>query len=124
MLRNLDSVRVIKFASLVVLSMGLNEFLLLYFHSRFIGAMWALVCMWILFDGILVAAQLTQSEKSLKEMELRCNAMQAELLVQSNTILNKSDNFLLLCELRQRVILQGHRMKEYHRAVLAASSPN
>ena len=102
----------LRFAAMFLASLVANELLIRYFESRYICVAWALACLWVLTDGMLVATQLAVTEKAMQDMTRRCEALEIENLLPSNTILKNSENHLLLCEIRQRIILHGQR----HRA--------
>ena len=107
----------IRWSALFLLSVDLNELFSIYVRPMHIALGWALTALWILFDGIVVATQLTQAEARLKEQADRIDALQAEILTQSRIILNTSDTRALMCEIRERVVAQGQRLRHHHHGV-------
>ena len=104
----------VRWGALFLLSVALNELFSIYIRPMHIALGWALTALWMVFDGVVVATQLAQAEARLKEQTLRADALQAEIATQSRTILNNSDTHALMCEIRQRVVAQGQRLKQHH----------
>jgi hypothetical protein len=69
----------VQFAALTTICMALNEAIVAYVHPRITGAVWALLCIWILSDGVHVATQLTHAENELRRCHDRCDNMQIEI---------------------------------------------
>ena len=113
----------VRWGALFLLSVALNELLSVYAQPRHVALGWALTALWMVFDGVVVATQLTQAEARLKEQTLRADAMQAEIATQSRIILNNSDTHALMCEIRQRVVAQGQRLKQHHEFATSSSVP-
>ena len=113
----------VRWGALFLLSVALNELLSVYAQPRHVALGWALTALWMVFDGVVVATQLTQAEARLKEQTLRADALQAEITTQSRIILNNSDTHTLMCEIRQRVVAQGQRLKQHHEFATSSSAP-
>jgi hypothetical protein len=93
---------VIQFATLVTICVALNEAILTCVHPRITGVVWAFLCLWILFDGVHVATQLTHTENELKRCKDRCDNMQIEIF-----------NLLNLTLKNERLETSIHHVKRY-----------
>jgi hypothetical protein len=98
---------VVRWCSLFTLSMLLNEFIAIYMSPRWAAVGWALVALWILYDGVAVAAELARVEGLLLAETKRCEEMRLCHSVSTDIRSRLVDNHLLLCEIRQRVVAQG-----------------
>ena len=106
--------------ALFIVSTGLNELMCLYFQSRFVLLVWAVLCIWILLDASLVAASLTQAELALTEQVKRNNTLYAENLLLATRMVKVNDTHLLLCEIRSRLL--PHRNKAQQHSMLRTGS--
>jgi len=86
-----------------------NEFMRMYFDSRHILLCWAVLCLWILFDASLVAANLTQAERLLAEQTKRNGVLETENMLLITQLAHMRDTHVLLCEIRTRLIHHRHR---------------
>ena len=110
--------------ALLVVSFAINEFMGQYFSSRYILLVWAVLCLWILLDASLVAASLTQAELALKEQAKRNEALHAENMLQAMQMTQITDNHLMLCEIRTRLIhhTQKHKQAGVQNASISRSA--
>ena len=108
--------RILLYIVLSVAAQLVNEIMTLYIRPKWVAAWWALACLWVLFDGMVVAAQLTQMEHDLKEQIKRNDALHAQNMVISSQNRQSTDNHVLLCELRTRLIHHGQRLRAHQLA--------
>ena len=101
-------------AALFFVSLTINEVATHYLSNRVVLMAWALACLWILFDGSLVAVQLAQTEALLKAQIKRNEAMYEQNAAFSLQLLQTTDNRVLLCEIRTRLGNLNQRIKEHH----------
>jgi hypothetical protein len=101
-------------AALFFVSLTINEVATHYLSNRVVLMAWALACLWILFDGSLVAVQLAQTEALLKAQIKRNEAMYEQNAAFSLQLLQTTDNRVLLCEIRTRLGILNQRIKEHH----------
>jgi hypothetical protein len=117
----------LQWLTMSIITVGLNELMLHLLPPRLIGFAWALLCLWVLFDSTLVGTRVRDLEASATIQEARCTALETQNMHLCRTILFSNDNHLILCEIRQRVILQGQRARQPHHSPLtlrARSHPN
>ena len=72
---------------------------------------WALVALWVLYDGSVVATELARVEVLLAEEKKRCSEMRTCHMISTHIQGRLSDNHSLLCEIRQRIVTQGQLLK-------------
>ena len=97
---------VVRWGALFVASMALNELIAIYVLSRY-----AAVALWVLYDGSVVATELARVEALLAEEKKRCSEMRTCHMISTHIQGRLSDNHSLLCEIRQRIVTQGHVLK-------------
>jgi len=102
---------VVRWGALFVASMALNELIAIYVLSRYAAVGWALVALWVLYDGSVVATELARVEALLAEEKKRCTEMRTCHMISTHIQGRLSDNHSLLCEIRQRIVTQGHVLK-------------
>jgi cell division protein FtsB len=102
-----------------------NELMSIYFDLRYVLLGWAVLCLWILFDGSLLAADLTQAERLLAEQTKRNGVLETENMLLITQLAHMRDNHVLLCEIRSRLIHHRHRghFNDSSDILRAASSP-
>jgi hypothetical protein len=84
---------------------------------------WALVALWVLYDGSVVATELARVEALLAEEKKRCNEMLTCHMISTHIQGRLSDNHSLLCEIRQRVVTQGQLLKSTAQQLAGRSLP-
>jgi len=99
---------------LFFVSLTINEVATYHFSNRLVLLGWALACLWILFDGSLVAVQLTQTEALLKAQIMRNDAMYEQNAAFAQQLLHTTDNHTQLCEIRTKLGTIKQQLKEHH----------
>jgi hypothetical protein len=110
----MDIKQLLKGLFLACVAITLNEILFSFVSTRCVLLCWALLCLWILYDSMLVATQLTNTELLLQHQTKLNNILHEQNLAFSTQMIHNQDNHQLLCELRTRLMLHGQRLKEHH----------
>jgi hypothetical protein len=98
--------QIFKITTLFTVTVVINELLLVYVSPRYAGLIWAVMCLWILVDSMLVSVQLTQAEMFIKEKNLEIMELRAR-----NRMLH-SDKYEKIEDIRHRIVILGKFIKD------------
>lgn len=104
--------QVLRFLTLFSIAVYLHEVGVGYIYQKYLHVGWILVCLWVLLDASHVLQELDLTKAQLQYSQEQLQLLQKQNMELSAAIYHSTENHVLLCEIRHRIIQHGHKAQQ------------